>query len=160
MTGLYLLAGALLFAPGDLSIGFVGDVMLGHRYRPVLARSGNDFPFAATAPLLASFDLLVGNLERSADLLENCATELVMKGLDGIVLRAGSLLPEDLLSSHPHLLLAYAWALTLRQQQYDKALDVMLTYKGLTASWLIQDKQASRHDKARTSTAAGPYHRH
>jgi len=42
------------------------------------------------------------------------------------------------------------WTDDMENFEVDKALDIMLTYKGLTASWLFQDKQASRTTNYRT----------
>jgi poly-gamma-glutamate synthesis protein (capsule biosynthesis protein) len=66
MSGALLLLSAALVALPQASIGLVGDIMLGHRSAPVLARNGYDYPFRATATLLRSFDALVGNLESPA----------------------------------------------------------------------------------------------
>jgi poly-gamma-glutamate synthesis protein (capsule biosynthesis protein) len=44
-------------------IAAVGDIMLGGKAEPFLDRKGYDYPFAATAHLLRSADLAIGNLE-------------------------------------------------------------------------------------------------
>jgi poly-gamma-glutamate synthesis protein (capsule biosynthesis protein) len=52
-------------APGadTLTVGAVGDLMLGAWLTPLLDRFGPAYPYTAIAPLLAGTDLLIGNLE-------------------------------------------------------------------------------------------------
>ncbi len=52
-------------APGadTLTVGAVGDLMLGAWLTPLLDRFGPTYPYADIAPLLAGTDLLIGNLE-------------------------------------------------------------------------------------------------
>lgn len=42
---------------------FVGDVMMAHGLKPVIAEKGADHPFAKVRPLLKSADIVFGNLE-------------------------------------------------------------------------------------------------
>lgn len=46
-----------------VSIAAVGDIMLGGKAEAFLERKGYDYPFAATAHLLKSADIAIGNLE-------------------------------------------------------------------------------------------------
>lgn len=46
-----------------VSIAAVGDIMLGGKAEAFLERKGYDYPFAATAHLLRSADIAIGNLE-------------------------------------------------------------------------------------------------
>jgi len=49
--------------PDELSLLFVGDVLLGHKLDAYQADHGDHYAFAHTAPLLQQADLTVGNLE-------------------------------------------------------------------------------------------------
>ena len=66
MTPLFLAGAKDVRVPpkkGAIRLAFVGDVMLADAGRRILKRKGYDYPFGAVRPLLASADLLVGNLE-------------------------------------------------------------------------------------------------
>lgn len=64
---LFLAAPAAAADPAPLeeciTIGAVGDLMLGNRTEPFLREFGPDYPFAETAPFLRKADVVVGNLE-------------------------------------------------------------------------------------------------
>lgn len=69
----YLVAGILLLltlasaaAGQEIVITAVGDIMLAGRATAILARTGYDLPFAATAPFLRRGDVVIGNLEAPA----------------------------------------------------------------------------------------------
>lgn len=50
--------------PSDaITIAAVGDIMLGHRAGPYLAREGPGYPFASVLPVLQQAHLVIGNLE-------------------------------------------------------------------------------------------------
>jgi poly-gamma-glutamate synthesis protein (capsule biosynthesis protein) len=51
--------------PDEMTLVFVGDIMLDNAMHAVVAERGHDHPFAGTAPLLRQADLAVGNLEGS-----------------------------------------------------------------------------------------------
>lgn len=51
--------------PDEISLVFVGDILLGHAMTSHLARHGYHWPFKATAPLLQQADLTVANHEGS-----------------------------------------------------------------------------------------------
>ena len=58
------LAATLAAVPAQaVVIAAVGDIMLGGRGTAVFQQQGYDYPFAATAQLLRSADVAVGNLE-------------------------------------------------------------------------------------------------
>ncbi|MEK6742730.1 MAG: CapA family protein [Nitrospirota bacterium] len=50
-------------APDEITIAAVGDIMLGHRAEPYLAREGPGYPFAGVLPVLQQAHLVIGNLE-------------------------------------------------------------------------------------------------
>jgi poly-gamma-glutamate capsule biosynthesis protein CapA/YwtB (metallophosphatase superfamily) len=56
---------AIANEPGsdEMTLVFVGDIMLGHAMLPQLKRHGYRYPFEGTAPLLQQADLTVGNVE-------------------------------------------------------------------------------------------------
>ncbi len=63
---LLLVLGVLTFSTlyaEKVCVTFVGDVMLGHRYEPVLDKNGSDFPFKKIQFFLDKSDILFGNLE-------------------------------------------------------------------------------------------------
>ena len=72
-TFLLVLALALLAAAGtagepqptsdEITIAAVGDIMLGHRAGPYLAREGPGYPFMNVLPVLLRAQLVIGNLE-------------------------------------------------------------------------------------------------
>jgi poly-gamma-glutamate synthesis protein (capsule biosynthesis protein) len=47
----------------EVTIAAVGDIMLGHRAGPYLAREGPDYPFISVLPVLRQAHLVIGNLE-------------------------------------------------------------------------------------------------
>jgi poly-gamma-glutamate capsule biosynthesis protein CapA/YwtB (metallophosphatase superfamily) len=49
----------------EITIGAVGDLMLGGRAEPMLTEFGPDYPFAEVMPFLSKADVVVGNLESS-----------------------------------------------------------------------------------------------
>lgn len=50
-------------AAGELTIAAVGDIMLGHRAEPYLAREGPAYPFVNVLPVLREAQFVIGNLE-------------------------------------------------------------------------------------------------
>ncbi len=48
---------------GDVTVVCVGDVMMAHALKPVLAKKGGLYPFEKVRPLLEGPDILFGNLE-------------------------------------------------------------------------------------------------
>src|SRR5688572_2447414 len=48
---------------GGITIGFVGDLMFARDIVRLMQSEGTAYPFERVRPLLAGFDLLVGNLE-------------------------------------------------------------------------------------------------
>lgn len=55
--------GAEPAAPGEITIGAVGDLYLGGRTEPFLDKNGPDYPFRKVRPVLRLADIIVGNLE-------------------------------------------------------------------------------------------------
>jgi len=50
-------------ATDEITIAAVGDIMLGHRAEPYLAREGPAYPFVQVLPVLRQAQLVIGNLE-------------------------------------------------------------------------------------------------
>ncbi|BDV41117.1 capsular polysaccharide biosynthesis protein [Geotalea uraniireducens] len=62
-AGLWLGIGYSSATAAEITINFVGDIMLAGSATSLFDRQGYDYPFSATAPLLQTGDLCVGNLE-------------------------------------------------------------------------------------------------